>query len=155
MDVAMSWKEDLNYGLQAFGLRIPDSVPIDDLTSRLADSPARNTLGLVVGSAAAFYAAEKGHNPKVRDIYDALVYCSTCISVGYSDIFAKTPAGKLIGSLLMTIGPAMAPSTLNGPGVALAHAQSATRRETVQEEMLSTLKVMLEELRAQNSGSQV
>ena len=70
----MSWKDDLNYGLQAFGLKIPDSIPVDDYTSKLANSPARNTIGLVLGSAAAFYAAERGHNPKVRDIYDALIY---------------------------------------------------------------------------------
>ncbi len=142
----MSWKEDLNYGLQAFGLRIPDSIPIDDLTSQLANSPARNTLGLLLGSAAAFYAAERGHNPKVRDIYDALVYCSTCLSVGYSDIFAKTPVGKLIGTTLMTVGPSMTASVMNGPNIAMAQAESATRRESLQENILVTLNKILAQL---------
>lgn len=145
----MSWKDDLNYGLQAFGWRIPDSIPIDDLTAQVANSPARNTLGLLLGSAAAFYAAERGHNPKVRDIYDALVYCSTCLSVGYSDIFAKTPVGKLIGTTLMTIGPSMTASVMNGPNIAMAQAESATRRESVQEEMLTALKQIAAQMQSE------
>ena len=52
---------------------------------------------------------------KVTSYYDALVYVSTNLSVGYSDIFAKTPAGKAIGSTLMTFGPAMAARFLDEP----------------------------------------
>ncbi len=47
-------------------------------------------------------------------MWDAMVYCSTCLSVGYGDIFAKTPMGKVLGSALMTIGPAVAAGTLDG-----------------------------------------
>ncbi len=35
-------------------------------------------------------------NPKVKRFEDALVFCTTCMSVGYSDIFAKTPTGKAV-----------------------------------------------------------
>jgi hypothetical protein len=135
----MGWKEDLNYGLAAFGLKIPDAVPLDDWAAKLGDNPCRNTAALVAASSVLFYAAERGKNPKVNDIYDALVYCSTCVSVGYGDIFAKTPVGKMLGSTLMTIGPAMAARTLNGPA-------AETRRDATQDEVLSTLKQILAKL---------
>jgi hypothetical protein len=78
-----------------------------------------------------FYAAERDHNPKVNDIFDALVYTSTCLSTGYGDIFAKTPAGKLLGAAMMTYGPSLT-SAAYDPG--------AKRRDAVQEEVLATLK---------------
>lgn len=143
-----TWKEDLNYGLQAFGLKLPDSIPIDEMAASLVNSPARNTLGLLLSSSAAFYAAEREHNPKVRDIYDALIYCSTCLSVGYSDIFAKTPVGKLIGTMLMTIGPSMTAAVTDGRHVETAKIESDMRREVTQQEILITLEKVLEELRA-------
>ena len=55
-----------------------------------AGTPSARTLLL-------FYAAEKDVNPKVRTIWDASIYVTTCLSVGYADIFARTPVGKLIG----------------------------------------------------------
>ena len=55
-------------------------------------------------------------NPKVNSFYDALVFVSTNLSVGYSDIFAKTPAGKAIASTLMTVGPSMATRFMDEPG---------------------------------------
>ena len=58
-------------------------------------------------AALAFYAAERDHNPKVNDVFDAMIYTSTCLSVGYGDIFAKTPVGKLLGTALMTYGPSL------------------------------------------------
>lgn len=74
-----------------------------------------SVLTAVVASAYLFYRAEVGHNPKVTSFYDALVYVTTSLSVGYSDIFAKTSAGKTIGSALMTFGPAMAARILDAP----------------------------------------
>ena len=65
--------------------------------------------------AAAFYAAEHGQNPKIATYYDALVYTSTNLSVGYSDILARTALGKAIGSVLMTYGPALAARALDAP----------------------------------------
>ena len=86
-----------------------------------AKDPMGSVLATVLGGAWMFYKAERGHNPKVKSYYDALVYVSTNLSVGYSDIYAKTPRGKAIGSALMTYGPAMAakifdtPTTLTTP----------------------------------------
>src|SRR4051812_35579948 len=88
-----TWKEQLAQGLGAFGIRLPDNLPIDQWAAQLGDSPARNTAALVAMSSLLFYAAERDHNPKVNDVFDASIYCSTCLSVGYGDIFAKTPLG--------------------------------------------------------------
>jgi hypothetical protein len=38
------------------------------------------------------------------------------MSVGYSDIFARSPMGKALGSVIMTFGPAMAAGFLDEPG---------------------------------------
>jgi hypothetical protein len=83
---------------------------------KYADDPMGSTVATVLVASWLFYRAERGHNPKVQSFYDALVYVSTNLSVGYSDIFAKTPAGKTIGSALMTFGPAMAAGFLDEPG---------------------------------------
>ena len=136
----MNWKDDLNYGLGAFGLKVPDALPIDRWASTLDQAPCRNAAALVGASSLLFYALERGHNPKVNDVFDAMVYTSTCLSVGYGDIFAKTPLGKVLGSALMTIGPALAAKTLDGP--------AADRRDAVQAEVLETLKQILAKLEA-------
>ena len=136
----MSWKDDLNYGLAAFGVRLPDHLPTGAAMAALENSPAASTAAVVGASTLLFYALERGRNPKVNDIFDAMVYTSTCLSVGYGDIFAKTPLGKVLGSTLMTIGPAMAARTLDGP--------ASARRDAVQAEVLETLKRILTTLGA-------
>jgi hypothetical protein len=80
-----------------------------------ARDPMGTVLASVLGGAWLFYKAERGHNPKVNSYYDALVYVATNLSVGYSDIFAKTPRGKAIGTALMTYGPAMAAKIFDEP----------------------------------------
>jgi Ion channel len=85
------------------------------LRAHVDRDPLQATLATVLGSAILFYRAEHGVNPKVKRFEDALVYCSTSISVGFSDIFAQTPTGKMIGSFLMTLGPALAPRALDAP----------------------------------------
>lgn len=134
----MNWKDDLNYGLAAFGMQIPQSLPVDSWAAKLTGSPARNTAALVAASATVFYLAERGHNPKVKDIWDACVYCSTCLSVGYGDIFARTPVGKILGSTLMTIGPALSGAALD--------AESSAKAEEIQAEVMATLKAILDRL---------
>src|SRR3954465_273268 len=128
--------------LSAMGLNIPDDLgtEIDRWAAALADSPCRNTVTLVGLSTVLFYVLEKNHNPKVNDVWDAMVYCSTCLSVGYGDIFAKTPLGKILGSALMTIGPSMAAKTLDGAG--------DSRRDEVQQQVLETLRQILSKLEA-------
>jgi voltage-gated potassium channel len=101
----------------------------DGLRGEFTKDPMGTTASTVLVASWLFYQAEKGHNPKVTSFYDALVYVSTNLSVGYSDIFAKTPAGKTIGSLLMTAGPAMATRFLDEPG---APSNEATNRAVVE-----------------------
>lgn len=109
---------------------------VDDRAAQLVAKPARSTAQVVAASTVLFYAAERGHNPKVNSIYDALVYTTTCLSVGYGDIFAVTPVGKLVGSALMTIGPALSGATLDGP-----HDNKVD--DHVEREILATLKEIL------------
>src|SRR6478752_10477252 len=116
-----------------------------------AREPANAILLTVLSSAAAFYVAERGRNPKVASFYDALVYAATNLSVGYSDIFAKTPSGKAIGALLMTYGPALATRTLDPPGVPVpstpvSHTSGVS--DAAVDRIVASLDAILAELRA-------
>ena len=91
----------------------------DDLTRQALDIAERYPLDSAVGFLAAasvvFYAAERGHNPKITSYIDAFYYISTCASVGYADIFAFTQTGRAIASLVMIVGPALTSHTLDRP----------------------------------------
>src|SRR2546423_10864852 len=132
---------DLRENLITLGLKLPENflenfgTDLDRWAAKLGEAPCRNTTALVGLSAVLFYVFEKNKNPKVNDVWDAMVYCSTCLSVGYGDIFAKTPLGKILGSTLMTMGPAMAAKTLDG--------ETDGHRDAVQEEVLETLRKIL------------
>ena len=136
----MTWKEQLNEGLAAFGVQLPGNLPLDEWATKLTQSPARNTAALVALSSLLFYVAERDHNPKVNDVFDAGIYCSTCLSVGYGDIFARTPLGKLLGTVLMTLGPSLSGAALDG--------NRAGNGDDVQSEILSTLRQILDRLPA-------
>jgi hypothetical protein len=129
--------------LELFGIKLPEKFDLEEWAASLRNKPAQNTAIFATAAAIIFYYAERGHNPKVNDIYDALVYCTTNLSVGYSDIFAKTPLGKLVGSALMTFGPALSGSALDGP-------RDAGRGET-QKEILTTLQKILTQLESQKT----
>lgn len=109
--------------LATLGLAFMSSKPKDmnlkaagnAIRAQVDRDPMQMTLATVLGSALLFYKAERGVNPKVERFEDALVFCTTCMSVGYSDIFAKTPTGKMVASFLMTFGPALAAKTLDTP----------------------------------------
>ncbi len=122
----MSWRDEL----QLLGIPVPDDISPDRLVAALCAKPLESTLITVALSALLFYRVEKGHNSKINSYWDATLYCSTCLSVGYGEIFARTPIGKFLGTLLMTIGPALANKTLDGP----------PRGDGVQSEILATLK---------------
>jgi hypothetical protein len=84
-----------------------------ELRAAVERDPFDATVVTVLGGALLFYQAEKGHNPKVATYWDALVFISTCMSVGYADVFARTPAGKAIASAVMTIGPSLSATMLS------------------------------------------
>jgi hypothetical protein len=115
------------------------------------DEPFTKLIALIGIGAAVFYKAELGTNPKVNSYWDALVYVSTCASVGYGDIFAQTPLGKAVGSLVMTVGPAMANAALQGGR--LAREREAREAQALQSEMLETMRQILAELKKNNERS--
>src|ERR1700761_7832240 len=88
------------------------------LKATVASDPFDAIVVTVLGGAFLFYLAEKGKNPKVRSYVDALLFISTCLSVGYADVFAVTPAGKAIASAVMTFGPAMSGAIFDEPKTA-------------------------------------
>ena len=95
----------------------PESLgQVSDLVRKHADAdPLRAGLTAVLACTVIFHRAECGVNPKVKSFEDSLVFCTTCMSVGYSDIFAKTPTGKTIASFLHTFGPALSTRLLDAP----------------------------------------
>src|SRR3954464_8821355 len=141
MSTSTEWT--LRSDLELFGIKLPERFDLEEWASSLRNKPAQNTMIFATAAAVIFYYAERGQNPKVNDIYDALVYCTTNLSVGYSDIFAKTPLGKLVGSLLMTFGPALSGSALDGP--------KAADSDDTQKQILTTLEQILTRLESEKS----
>jgi hypothetical protein len=118
-----------------------------------AEDPMNSAVLTVLAGAAAFYAAERGHNPKVKSFYDALVYVSSSISVGYSDIFAQTNAGKAIGSTIMTYGPALADRVFDAPHEARDRVAEGERSEAALRGIADKLERILAELQTQRRGT--
>ena len=78
-------------------------------------NPLDTAVSFLAAASAAYYAAEKGQNPKISTYTDAFYYIATCASVGYADIFPITQTGKAIAALVMIIGPALAAKSLDHP----------------------------------------
>jgi hypothetical protein len=124
------------------------------LREAVAADPFDAAVVTVLGGAFLFYVAEKGRNPKVETYWDALVFISTCMSVGYADVFARTPAGKAIASAVMTVGPAISGAVLEepkAPGGARTGGGGGGAAEAiaVQRVIVEKLEAILAELRAQ------
>ncbi len=139
---------DLKSLLANVATRWPTSTKIDDLSAKLAQRPAQNTLIILGLGALLFFYAERNDNPKVNTIFDALEYCSSSLSVGYTSIYPQTPLGKTVASLLMTYGPALSGAVLDGP----QHTEEphhATEEEfrATQTKLLATLEQILAQLR--------
>jgi hypothetical protein len=94
------------------------------LREALLRDPLDSLAAVVLGGSTLFYLAEKGSNPKVESFWDALTFITTCLSVGYDDVFARTPSGKAIASFVMTFGPALSGAALEPPAAEKA-AESA------------------------------
>lgn len=85
------------------------------LVAQLTANPLESLVTLVAAGTVLFYQAEVGINEKVKDPWDAFQYISTSLSVGYATIFPVTPVGKIIGALVMMVGPALSARALD-PG---------------------------------------
>lgn len=121
------------------------------------ENPAEALFVVVTGAAWIFYQAEKDVNEEVRAYGDALHYISTCMSVGYARIYPLTQTGKLVATIVMTIGPSLTSWMLEGRLVrrtaeretspeAREEAARARRREL--EPVLARLDAILQELKA-------
>lgn len=87
----------------------------DSVRDALGRDPLLGTATVVSVAAGLFFRAEHRVNPRIRTYGDALVYCSSSLSVGFHDVFPQTETGKLIATFLMTVGPAMAARALDPP----------------------------------------
>jgi voltage-gated potassium channel len=140
-------KGELLLALATAALRDPLIAGLkDDVRSVLTEDPLESVVLTVLIGAHLFYEAEKGVNPKVVTFNDALMFVSTCISVGFSDIFAKTERGKLIASALQTFGPAISMQAFEKPRAQQANANSELL--AAQHKMLDKLDAILTELKA-------
>ncbi len=86
------------------------------LVEGLTRHPPESLVGFTLSTTAAFYLAERATNPQVNSYIDALYYISTCLTVGYADLFPVTQQGRFIASFVMTFGPALTNNTLDPPG---------------------------------------
>jgi voltage-gated potassium channel len=122
---------------------VPENMKFDPelIGEKFREKPAQNMLISLGAAAFVFYQAEKNVNPKVNTIYDALEYCSSSLSVGYTSIFPQTPVGKLVATLLMTFGPAMSGMILDGR-------PKPAECDATQQKILATLEQILLELRS-------
>jgi len=120
---------------------------LDAMKGELRDLARRDPLDTAVATALTctllFYNAERGVNPKVKTPADALLFVTTCMSVGYADIFAKTTAGKLIASYAMTVGPSMTARILYPP------AAEGRRADAEERDFRKALLAKLDALSAQ------
>ena len=136
---------DVKANLAALMALVPEQfkVDVDGLGDKFRAKPAQTTLVTLGAAAYVFYLAERSVNPKVTTIYDALEYCSSSLSVGYTSIYPQTPLGKVVATLLMTFGPAMSGAILDGP--------AKSGPDPAQEKMLLLLEQILAQLQA-NAG---
>lgn len=135
----------------------PDALitALQNAKSTLRDFGTRDPMDAVVTVVGAgtvlFYAAEKGKNPKVQSMWDALTFITTCLSVGYDQVFAKTPAGKAIASFVMTIGPSLAARAFDPPRAEVE--RDAANQAAAQQAVVDRLDAILRTLQAQQTSS--
>lgn len=108
--------------------------------------PIDTLLVSVLGGAYLFWLAEKDVNPKCSTFWDAAVFVSTSLSVGYDSKFAVTESGKALATFLMTFGPAVAAAAF-APPVAEQQAEAAAAQRA-QAESLELQKAILGKLEA-------
>jgi len=112
--------------------------------------PIDTLLVSVLGGAYLFWIAERDVNPKCRTFWDAAVFVSTSLSVGYDSKFATTEAGKALATFLMTFGPAAAAAAFAPPAAAASQENAAATAESVelQKAILARLDAILAALSA-------
>jgi voltage-gated potassium channel len=120
------------------------------LQDAAATDPFDATMVTVLGGSFLFYLAEKGKNPKVETFWDALVFITTCLSVGYADVFARTPTGKAIAAAVMTFGPALSGAIFEQPPPGQERKELGPEVVAFQRAIVDKLDAILVELRAKS-----
>ena len=170
----MDRRGELLLAVAAAALRDPLVASFkDQFRDMMTRDPLDSVLMTALVGSYLFFNAEKGENPKVTTFSDALVFVTTSLSVGYSDIFPRTEKGKLIASALQTFGPALTARVLDPVAFGdrsraevelakaelckaeLSKAELARDEESIsnQRAMLLKLDAILEELRARRPSS--
>lgn len=72
-----------------------------------APVPFDPLLELIATATMLFYLAEHEENPAVASYWDAFHYVASSASVGYVNLYPVTPLGKLIGGIVMMVGPSL------------------------------------------------
>lgn len=139
---------DLKAMLASLAGHWPKGERIDRFSAKLGERPAQNTLIILGLAAVLFYYAERNENEKVNTIYDALEYCSSSLSVGYTSIYPQTPLGKTVATLLMTYGPALSGAVLEGP----MNPGKEGAGDATQEKILATLEEILVQLQSNKTS---
>ncbi len=121
----------------------------DAIREAAREDPANTAFATVICASYLFFLAERGANPKVKTFGDALVFVSTNMSVGYSDIFARTEAGKYIASAVMTVGPSMLTQLL-APTAAEQRADAA-RTDARHEELMDAVRALTRAMERRNA----
>lgn len=112
------------------------------MSDALLPNPAEELSEFTMWASMLFFAAEEGHNPQVQTFWDAYHYVATSLSVGYANMFPVTQPGKIIGAVVMMVGPAMCARALDQPTGA------------GQAEVVAKLDELLSELRRLNLSNQ-
>jgi hypothetical protein len=123
----------------------------DRLLDLAVDHPLETLVSLVSGSAWVFYQAEKGINEGVNTYDDALYYISTCLCVGYANIYPVTQIGKFVAAVVMIVGPSLSSWVVEGR---LVQRQGNTAPPPLDlTPVVEKLDAILEEMRAQRRAT--
>lgn len=123
------------------------------LQDMAVDNPLETLVVGVLGSAWVFYLAERGENEAVNTYDDALYYISTCLSVGYANIFPRTQMGKFVAAVVMMLGPSLANWLLEGRLVARSTADPSNSARPDLAPVIDKLDAILQVLKAQQTGA--
>jgi len=123
----------------------------DRLHDYASRNPVETLFFLVTGSAMILYLAEREVNEGIDSYDDALYYISTCLSVGYANVFPTTQLGKLVAAMVMMVGPGLSAWLVESKTVS-RHAQEAAAKDE-HGALLEKLEAILQELRRHNHAA--
>jgi voltage-gated potassium channel len=119
------------------------------LLDQAVDNPLETLLMVVSGAAMVIYLAEKDVNEGITTYADALHYTTTCLTVGYANIFPITQVGKMVAAFVMMAGPSLTAWQLEGRLVKREAEKAAAAEPSDTAAVVAKLEAILQELRKQ------